>query len=285
MSRAATSGLLYGAHVRANGIRQHYLRFGGAGPTVIVVPGISTTAAQWAFIAERLCSGYDVFVLDVRGRGLSESGAHLDYSLDACASDLLGFAEALGISTYTLLGHSMGGRIGIRAARWRPSSMDQLILVDPPVSGPGHRAYPIPVEPLLKLLQSAKRGEVDAALRSPSAPRWPDQHIRTRAEWMHTCDERALIESHRGFHHDDIHNDLAHLEVPTALIVAGRGEVIQPEDEKEIRRLLPSVTIRRLEGAGHQMQIDDTEGFISIVRELLVRRHDRSVGRMSTFGN
>ena len=282
MNRAA-SGLPYGANVRANGIRQHYLRFGGAGPAIIIVPGISTTAAQWAFIAERLCSGYDVFVLDVRGRGLSESRAHLDYSLDACASDLIGFAEALGISTYTLLGHSMGGRIGIRAARWRPSSIDQLILVDPPVSGPGRRAYPIPIEPLLKLLQSAKRGEVDSDLRSPSAPRWPEQHIRARAEWMHTCDERALIESHKGFHHDDIHRDLAGLDVPTALIVAGRGDVIQPEDEEEIRRLLPSVTIRKLEGAGHQMQIDDTEGFLSIVQGLLVRRRDRSDGRMSTF--
>lgn len=285
MSGVAASGLPYGANVRANGIRQHYLRFGGAGPAIIIIPGISTTAAQWAFIAERLCAGYDVFVLDVRGRGLSESGAHLDYSLDACASDLIGFAEALEIGTYTLLGHSMGGRIGVRVARQQPSSIDQLILVDPPVSGPGRRAYPIPIEPLLKLLQSAKRGEADAVLRSPSAPRWPEQHIRARAEWMHTCDERALIESHKGFHHDDIHRDLADLDVPTALIVAGLGEVIQPEDEKEIRRLLPSITIKKLEGAGHQMQIDDTEGFLSIVQELLVRRRARSDSRMPTFEN
>jgi N-formylmaleamate deformylase len=285
VSGATASGLLYGANVRANGIRQHYLRFGGSGPAIIIVPGISTTAAQWAFIAERLCSGHDIFVLDVRGRGLSESGAHLDYSLDACASDLVSFAEALGIGTYTLIGHSMGGRIGIRAARWRPSSIDQLILVDPPVSGPGRRAYPIPVEPLLKLLRSAKRGEVDAELRSSSAPRWPEQHIRARAEWMHTCDERALIESHKGFHHDDIHRDLANLDVPTALIVAGRGDVIRPEDEKEIRGLLPSLTIKNLQGAGHQMQIDDTEGFLAIVQELLVRQHARSDGGMSTFEN
>lgn len=228
VNRTAGSGLLYGANVRANGIRQHYLRFGGAGPAIIIIPGISTAAAQWAFIADRLSNEHDVFVLDVRGRGLSEAGAHLDYSLDACASDLVRFAEALELETYTLLGHSMGARIGIRAARWRPMSIDQLILVDPPVSGPGRRPYPIPIEPLLKMLHSAKRGEVEAELRLPSAPPWPEQHIRARAEWMHTCDERALIESHRSFHLDDIHYDLANLGVPTALIVAGRGGVIQP---------------------------------------------------------
>ena len=120
--------IFFGANVRANGVRQHYLRFGGTGPAIVIVPGISTTAAQWAFVAERLCTGRDIYVLDVRGRGLSESGPHLNYSLDACASDLISFAEALGIGRYTILGHSMGARIGIRAARWRPASVEQLIL-------------------------------------------------------------------------------------------------------------------------------------------------------------
>lgn len=269
MNSAVSSELLYGAHVRANGIRQHYLRFGGSGPVVIIVPGISTTAAQWAFVAERLCVGRDIYVLDVRGRGLSESGPHLDYSLDACASDLVAFAEALGIVRYTILGHSMGARIGIRASRWRPASIERLIMVDPPVSGPGRRDYPIAIEPLLRLLQSARRGEVEAALRGADAPKWPEQHIRTRAEWMHTCDERALVESHKGFHQDDVHFDLRNLAVDAALIVAGKGGVIRAEDEAEIQRLLPSIEIRRLEGAGHQVQIDDTEGFLAIVEEVL----------------
>ncbi len=268
MNRAVSSGLLYGAHIRANNIRQHYLRFGGAGPALVVIPGISTSAAQWAFVAERLCSTFDVYILDVRGRGLSEAGTHLNYSLDACASDIVAFAEALRLKNYVLLGHSMGARIGVRAARWHASEIDQLVLVDPPVSGPGRRAYPIPIEPLLKLLHAARRGEADAVLRSSDAPKWPETHIRTRSEWLHTCDERALIESYRGFHQDDIHSDLSKLTVPTSLVVAGKGGVILPEDESEIRKLLPSIDIRRLESAGHQMQIDDPEGFVSIVREI-----------------
>ncbi|WP_391573152.1 alpha/beta fold hydrolase, partial [Serratia ficaria] len=34
------STFLYGANVQANGIRQHYLRYGGRGPTLILIPGI-----------------------------------------------------------------------------------------------------------------------------------------------------------------------------------------------------------------------------------------------------
>ncbi|KAG1440831.1 hypothetical protein G6F57_018899 [Rhizopus arrhizus] len=51
---------LYGGHVHANGIRQHYLRYGGnAGEraerlAVIVIPGITSPAVTWGFVAEHL---------------------------------------------------------------------------------------------------------------------------------------------------------------------------------------------------------------------------------------
>ncbi|NBS56688.1 MAG: alpha/beta hydrolase, partial [Betaproteobacteria bacterium] len=90
------STFLYGAHVRSNGIRQHYLRFGGRGTPLILVPGIVSPAALWAFVGERLGQTYDTYVMDVRGRGLSESGPHLDYGLGACADDVIAFARTLG---------------------------------------------------------------------------------------------------------------------------------------------------------------------------------------------
>ena len=103
-----TPSFLYGKHIRANGIRQHYLRFGGTGPALILVPGIASPAAMWAFVASRVCEHFDVYVLDVRGRGLSEAGDHLDYGLDACAQDIVALAEQLGLTGYTILGHSDG---------------------------------------------------------------------------------------------------------------------------------------------------------------------------------
>ncbi len=50
---------------------------------------------------------------------------------------------------------------------------------------------------------------------------------------LHICDERALIEAHKGFHNDDIHFDLGNLTVRTALVIAGRG---RSSDRKTRRR-------------------------------------------------
>ncbi|MFQ6689336.1 alpha/beta hydrolase, partial [Bordetella pertussis] len=114
------SNFRYGGNVQANGIRQHYLRYGGerAGrDPVIIVPGITSPAVTWGFVGERFGEQFDTYILDVRGRGLSQSGPQLDYGLDVQAEDLLAFARALGLSRYSVVGHSMGARIGIRAAR------------------------------------------------------------------------------------------------------------------------------------------------------------------------
>ena len=84
-----SSTYLYGANVHANGIRQHYLRFGGSAETsrqpLVLIPGITSPAITWRFVAERLGQHFDTYVLDVRGRGLSSTGPELDYDTDTCA--------------------------------------------------------------------------------------------------------------------------------------------------------------------------------------------------------
>jgi N-formylmaleamate deformylase len=267
--------LRYGANVRANGIRQHYFRYGIEGkdqPALVLVPGIVSPAAIWGFVGERLGRTYDTYVLDVRGRGLSESGPELDYGLDACAADLRAFVKALNLPNPVVLGHSMGARIAIRAARSADHGMSSIVLADPPVSGPGRRPYPAPLQAVLELVRAAKRGEAEAALRRPGMPSWPESLLRVRAEWLHTCDERAAIEASRSFHEDDIHADLPHITIPMALIVAGKGGVILPEDVAEIQKLAPTIEVRKVEGAGHQMQIDDLEGFLAAVGSVLDRK-------------
>ncbi|HBK50764.1 MAG TPA: alpha/beta hydrolase, partial [Pseudomonas sp.] len=94
------STFVAGGNVSANGIRQHYLHYGGKGHALILVPGITSPAITWGFVAERLGQYFDTYVLDVRGRGLSSSGPELDYGTDACAADIPAFAAALGLDGY-----------------------------------------------------------------------------------------------------------------------------------------------------------------------------------------
>lgn len=265
------STYLYGANVQANGIRQHYLRFGGAHvgrDPVIIVPGITSPAVTWAFVAEHIGKTFDTYVLDVRGRGLSSASDALDYSLDAQAADLNAFAMALGFERYSVIGHSMGARIGIRAARSQPAGMARLAMIDPPVSGPGRRSYPSQLPWYIDSIRQAREGMSAEAMRA-FCPTWTNEQLALRAQWLHTCDERAIRTSFEGFHADDIHADLPLLKIPALLVTAGRGDVVRDEDVKEIRGLVPQLEHVRVQDAGHMIPWDDEAGFYAALGDFL----------------
>lgn len=262
------SALQYGYHVHANSVRLHLLRYGGKGQRMLLLPGITSPAITWGFVAERLAKHFDVHVLDFRGRGLSSSAAGMDASLDAMASDVLALLDALDWSSAILLGHSMGARVAIRAAARDPRRMGQLLLIDPPVTGPGRRAYPAPLSWYVDSIRLAVQGTTAQALRAFS-PTWTQEQLQLRAEWLHTCDEDAIVQAYNGFHQDDIHADLHRLKPPGLLMSAGRGGVILPEDLAEIRTLAPGLVQRTASNAGHMIPWDDEEGFYRLLGEHL----------------
>ncbi|GLC91087.1 alpha/beta hydrolase [Cupriavidus sp. TA19] len=268
------STFLYGGHVYANGIRQHYLRYGGnvderaARDAVIIVPGITSPAVTWGFVGERLGTCLDTYILDVRGRGLSSAEPELDYGLDAQARDVVAFAEALGLQRYSVVGHSMGARIGLRAAAGRPGGLARLVMVDPPVSGPGRRPYPAQLPWYVDSIRLSRDGTDLEGMRR-FCPTWTDEQLRLRAEWLHTCNEDAVVRSFEDFHRDDIHADMPKVRVPTLLVTAGRGDVVKPEDVAEIRTLLPGVLVSHVANAGHMIPWDDEAGFYAALGDFL----------------
>jgi N-formylmaleamate deformylase len=149
------------------------MRYGGKGPAVILIPGITSPAITWGFVAERLAERYDVYVIDVRGRGLSSTGPDLDYGLDAMAADVVGLHRPSGFP---------GRRCSVipwaralRSARRFPHrrSFSRLALIDPPVSGPGRRAYPSKLPWYVDSIRLAREGHRRARHEGVSARHGP----------------------------------------------------------------------------------------------------------------
>jgi N-formylmaleamate deformylase len=250
-----------GYNIHANGIRHHLIHTKGNGPQLLIIPGITSPAITWGFVAEKLAQSFDVHVLDVRGRGLSETG-DLDYSLEAMAQDALEIAKQM--DSPIVLGHSMGARTAIRAASINPDVFAGLVLVDPPVSGPGRRAYPSPWAWYQDSILVARKGCSGADMKA-FCPTWTDAQCALRAEWLHTCNLGAIRIAYDGFHTDDIHADLPKIKLPMRLVKAGAAPVIQPEDIEEIKTLAPDIEVRIVEGAGHMIPWDDLDGFLQAV--------------------
>ncbi len=265
---------LYGANIAANGIRQHYLRYGGTAgaraerPAIVLVPGITSPAITWGFVGEVLGRTHDTYVLDVRGRGLSSASDLLDYSLNAQGADVAAFVTALGLRNFSLVGHSMGARIAARAAMREPRGLVSVVLVDPPVSGPGRRPYPGKLPWYVDSMALARAG-TDAEGMRAFCPTWTEAQLQLRAEWLHTCDERAVLDSYEDFHIDDFHADAARLGVPSLLITAQRGDVVRDEEVAELQHATPAMRHVRVPDAGHMIPWDNAAGFYAAFGDFL----------------
>jgi N-formylmaleamate deformylase len=263
----AGATLRQGRHVVANGVRLHYVRLGQGRPPLVLLPGITSPAVSWEFVAVRLASRNDVYVLDNRGRGLSQGGPALGYRLDDYAADTEGLIRTLGLDRPAILGHSMGARIAVRLAARSASVIGKLVLVDPPVSGPGRRPYPIPLHFYLESISAVSRG-LGLEEMKKSLP-WSAEHLELRMEWLPSCDPAAIAESHKSFHEEEIHSDLPKITAQTLLLYAEKGGTVSDADADEIAAAMRNCRKQRIDGAGHMIPWDQLDAFVDAVHGFL----------------
>ena len=247
-------------YVTWKGIKLHVLEFGSSGPNILLIPGITSPAITWAFVAKRLAAHTRVIVLDNRGRGLSDQRNGLSHTTGDYAEDAAGVIQELGLAPAVVIGHSMGARVAARLAATHPALVSRCVLADPPVSGPGRRPYPSELQKYLDAIDQAARGEA-----IPVRPSFSADQIRLRAEWLPTCNKEAIAQSHRAFHEEDMFADLPRITCPTLLVYAGQGGVIMDADAQEIASALREGRVIKIESVGHMMPFDDLELFLGAV--------------------
>jgi pimeloyl-ACP methyl ester carboxylesterase len=113
-----------------------YVRFGGKGPTVILLHGFGDTGDMWAPLAAVLVRDHTVIVPDLRGMGLS---AHPDtgYTKKNQALDIVGVMDALKVERAALVTHDIGNMVGYALAVQFPTRITRWAVIDAPLPGIG----------------------------------------------------------------------------------------------------------------------------------------------------
>ena len=112
-----------------DGVRFHYLDWGGDGETLLLLAGLGCTAHVFAELAPPLSDRFRVLALTRRGHGLSEQ-VEGDYDLADGAEDARRLLDALGIERADVVGHSMGGgEVSALAAR-HPGRVGRIVYLD-----------------------------------------------------------------------------------------------------------------------------------------------------------
>ncbi|MBC8064941.1 MAG: alpha/beta hydrolase [Chlorobia bacterium] len=115
--------------VSSNGVRLHYLDWGGKGPTLLFISGTGDDAHAFDDFAPRFKDRFRVLALTRRGYGRSDKPTS-GYDIPNLAEDVRGFLDAMKISRVSLVGHSAGGDELSRFAVSYPNWVDKLVYLD-----------------------------------------------------------------------------------------------------------------------------------------------------------
>lgn len=257
--------------IEANGLRHHVLQYGEQGPDLLILPGITSPALTAEFVAVQLAAEYRVHVPDNRGRGRSEVASSGGYTLEHYAADVAGLVEALGLQRPVILGHSMGARIAAAYSVLHGRVHGPLVVADPPLSGPGRGSYPTSRESFETQLAEARRGTSPDEMRR-FYPKWPTRELQIRAQELPSCDETAVVETHRGFEEEDFFSYWRKLQPPAMLIRGEDSPVVTAAGVADLQEANAQIPIVDVADAGHMIPWDNFDGFFAALRSFLASR-------------
>jgi pimeloyl-ACP methyl ester carboxylesterase len=122
MAQVATGGIIFNY--------QELGEFGGV--PILILHGWGRNLTEWEGIASELArySKRKVFLLDLPGFGGSSLPQDVR-TIEEYSKLVLDFCDYMKIPAMTLIGHSLGGRVGIVLAATQPTRIKKLVLVDP----------------------------------------------------------------------------------------------------------------------------------------------------------
>ncbi len=115
--------------VTVNGIRLHYLDWGGSGTVLLFLAGMGNSAYVFKEFAPRFADKFHVIALTRRGHGDSDY-PETGYDADTLTEDLRQFMDSLGIEKAILAGHSMAYVELAHFAALYPQRVLKLVFLD-----------------------------------------------------------------------------------------------------------------------------------------------------------
>ncbi len=264
--------------ININGVTYAYMR-DGAGQPLVLLHGFTGSKNNWHPIIEGLQSRFELIAIDLVGHGETDNPSDYErYSIANSANDIVTLLQHFGITTFNLLGYSMGGRLALYIATHYPKRINALILES---ASPGLKT------------------ETERTQRRISDERLANEIESRGIQWFVDYWERLpLWDSQKQLAdavRDDLHNQrLSNDAQGLANSLRGTGTGVQPSlwerlptvklpvklivgelDKKflsinqEMQRLIPNARLSIIPQAGHTTHVENPHMFIDVIQAFL----------------
>jgi pimeloyl-ACP methyl ester carboxylesterase len=251
---------------------------------VILIPGLSSSPEVWDGLTEQLKGRYRVHRIHVQGFAGAPAEDNATGPVSApVAEDIARYIAEKGLNKPAVIGHSMGGTIGMMLAARHPDSVGKLMVVDmipfmgAIFGGPGATAES--VVPMADQIYAGMSSGPEESYRQQAAASVTGM-INTESlragplEDTATSDRAVSASAFRELIVTDLRPELARITAPTTVLYVKFNDPRMTNDMVDgIYRAsystLPSARMKRIDDSAHFIMLDQPAAFAAEVNAFL----------------
>jgi N-formylmaleamate deformylase len=257
----------------------------GKGQPMILIPGITCSGEVWNETVARYKKDYQCHVLTLAGFA-GQPAIQSEKFLETVRNDLAAYIRQQKLKKPVVVGHSLGGFVGMWLSAREPDLVGKLVIVDsapfmpalinPAATVEGGKAM---AEGMTKNMQSQTKEQAQQTqlqmLRSMISD---EANIAKAAEWGVASDGNTASKAMYELYSTDIRTELATIKAPALVMAAwiaykpyGTTHESTEANFHQQFKQLPNYQLVVNDKAKHFIMWDDPEGFYAAMDKFLSR--------------
>jgi pimeloyl-ACP methyl ester carboxylesterase len=255
---------IHSKKIKVNGRDVHYF-VAGQGHPLVVIHGGGGDARTWLKNVAELAERYTVYAPDLPGFGGSQP-LEGDYYIPEMAEFVDSFARSLGLESFYLVGHSIGGGVALNYALKSPHKIKKLVLVSSLCLGREIALW-------VRIMTFPARAIGSAILAVLGGIGWLVKKLLIPVEFVvpasftsvnlgssiATFKEQTVILASR----------LSELVMPTLVVWGARDEIVPVRHAYAAAQVIPDCQLKVFEKRGHNVHRDELHEFSRLLTGFL----------------
>jgi pimeloyl-ACP methyl ester carboxylesterase len=248
----------------------HYETYGQGSPVVLLHGWLGSWAA-WQKTMEGLGRHFRTYGLDFWGFG--ESGKKRESYAVADFVELVDqFMERLGIASAPIVGHSMGGTVGLSVAMRFPQRVQKVVVVGSPLVGSslniflrlaGYRPIAFAVYNVPPLLRLGIRAF------SPFIAKGHREWYAMQERDLSRTSLESFLLSIASLRRTDLRPSLGRLKIPVMGVYGIGDNIVDPRQHKVLADCVRHARVEVMQGSRHFPMLDEPDRFNGLLKSFL----------------
>jgi pimeloyl-ACP methyl ester carboxylesterase len=243
----------------------------GSGPDIVFVPGLASSRETWRRTADRLRTHYRLHLVQIAGFAGESARANAGGPVfDPVAEAISVYLRQFG-HPVPLIGHSLGGTLGLAITERHPGLISKLMLVDTlPYFGvvySGPNATPDSIRPMVTAMKARMSGPMPEAMTQQMAAQMVTApgNVARVVGWMKASDPAVVGTAMTDDMLADLRPGVGGIAIPVTVLY----ETALSDAIKAGYATLPAGTLVEVPGAKHFIMYDQPTLFDTALDQFL----------------